>query len=724
MTVTLADASKVSTPNISGATPFLTSTEVSINCGIDGATIYYSTDGGSSWSRYTAALTLSATTTLKAKAIKDGLTESDVAEVEFTKVTPISVTEALEVINSLENNGTIDGQCVIGKVSTAASSVSSGKMSYYISADGTATEQLQIYQGKGLNGADFTDKTDLEVGDEVVVYGQLKKYVSSKTTPEFNDGSYLLSLTEIQESDLTSTGDINLSMAAPSTTATATDYFTTSSTGIISYQSSDEAVATVDANGVVTPVAQGTTTITVSQAIDIPNYKAGEITINVIVAAATLNKTTIAANESGTTAYGNQIVEDYMIDNTYDGTVVATSSNTAVATVNIEQPTEGEGTFTITPKAVGTAVITLSAAGTATCEAADDVEYTITVTAPEGKATAASAAAFEKVTSDAEITDGQYLIVYEEGSVAFNGGLETLDAVGNTINVTMGNNTIAADDNTKAAAFTLQAVDKEYTIQSASGKYIGQNSNANGLASDENTAYTNTISINNDGEADIISSGGAYLRYNSASNQTRFRYFKSSSYTGQKAIQLYKLTGADLSVTIPTSGWGTFCCEYSLDLTTATLPEGITAAYTVTAVSGETVTLTEINGSVKGGTGIVLKGTAGTYTLASTASSNEPENELIGTLAPTYIAENAGYGLKEGVFQPSAGGTMKAGKAYLPASAVSGNVKALTLVINGADGIQRVETLNNPENIYNLAGQRVNRAQKGIFIVNGKKVVK
>ena len=60
------------------------------------------------------------------------------------------------------------------------------------------------------------------------------------------------------------------------------------------------------------------------------------------------------------------------------------------------------------------------------------------------------------------------------------------------------------------------------------------------MNSSETTAYTNNISFGSDG-IDIVSSGGAYLRYNNnVDNGTRFRYYKSSSYTNQQAIQLYK----------------------------------------------------------------------------------------------------------------------------------------------------------------------------------------
>ena len=144
---------------------------------------------------------------------------------------------------------------------------------------------------------------------------------------------------------------------------------------------------------------------------------------------------------------------------------------------------------------------------------------------------------YVKVTSTADLTSGQYLIVYAEVSVAFDGSLETLDAASNTIEVILNDDEIDFTSETAAAEFTIDIT--AGTIKSASGYYIGQTSDANGLASSTTTAYTNTISFDEDGNANIVS-GGAYLRYNIASNQTRFRYYKSSSYTNQKAIQLYK----------------------------------------------------------------------------------------------------------------------------------------------------------------------------------------
>ena len=169
---------------------------------------------------------------------------------------------------------------------------------------------------------------------------------------------------------------------------------------------------------------------------------------------------------------------------------------------------------------------------------------------------------YVKVTTAPSDWSGDYLIVYESGKLAFNGALTTLDAVSNTVSVTISNNQIAATDAINKAKFTINASGH---IKSASGFYIGQTSNANGLKSNKTTSYTNTLTINSDASVNIVS-GGAYLRYNPTSGQTRFRYYKSSSYTGQKAIHLYKYVEeqggdeggeeTDYSVTVkqPTNG--------------------------------------------------------------------------------------------------------------------------------------------------------------------------
>lgn len=189
---------------------------------------------------------------------------------------------------------------------------------------------------------------------------------------------------------------------------------------------------------------------------------------------------------------------------------------------------------------------------------------------------------YEKVTSAPADWSGEYLIVYEAGNVAFDGSLTTLDAVSNTVSVTITNNEIEYTDALANSKFTIAAVDGGYSIQSASGYYIGQTSNANGLKSSEDTAYPNTISLNNDGTVTIIS-GGAYLRYNATSGQTRFRYFKSSTYSSQKAITLYKLaentSGGDTG-----GGTGGNECQHTTTTEVAEVPATCTTPGTTAGV--------------------------------------------------------------------------------------------------------------------------------------------
>ena len=154
---------------------------------------------------------------------------------------------------------------------------------------------------------------------------------------------------------------------------------------------------------------------------------------------------------------------------------------------------------------------------------------------------------WEKVTSTNQITsDGLYLIVYEAGNLIFNGSYtDKLDKGQNRVKLTSNiseDHVITGDYD--EYAFTIDVA--AGTIKSASGFYMGATSNSNSLLSNKNTKYTNDISIDASGNFVVKGSGGAFLRYNASSGSTneRFRYYKSSSYTSQKAIQLYKLVEA------------------------------------------------------------------------------------------------------------------------------------------------------------------------------------
>lgn len=116
-----------------------------------------------------------------------------------TLESPITVAKALETIAGYEAAAQSKTEAYVkGKIVSVVSYNSSYKsLTYYISDDGTATNQLQVYSGKGLGGADFSSENDLSAGQEVIVKGYLKAYVNKSTseiTPEINQNNQIVSL--------------------------------------------------------------------------------------------------------------------------------------------------------------------------------------------------------------------------------------------------------------------------------------------------------------------------------------------------------------------------------------------------------------------------------------------------------------------------------------------------------------------------------------------------
>lgn len=187
-------------------------------------------------------------------------------------------------------------------------------------------------------------------------------------------------------------------------------------------------------------------------------------------------------------------------------------------------------------KSAGTCTLTMTAPETDQYTAAS---LTCTITVVESSGTLY----FEKVTSAPNSWEGTYLIVYTDGNLAFNGSLETLDAVDNYVEVSINSGKIEATETMRACAFTIgtdTSIDGYY-IKSASGLYIGETTDENKIKTSSTTMYANSISFESEDDISIVS-GGPHLRFNSASNQMRFRYYKTASYQNQKAIQLYRLS--------------------------------------------------------------------------------------------------------------------------------------------------------------------------------------
>lgn len=108
-----------------------------------------------------------------------------------TKEDPYDVPSTLKIIAAGAPSEKIYTKGKVSKVDGSKFEASYGTLIYYISNDGSSKDQLEVYRGYGLGGAKFTSATDLKVGDDVIVYGQVVLYNS---TPEFTTGSQLYSL--------------------------------------------------------------------------------------------------------------------------------------------------------------------------------------------------------------------------------------------------------------------------------------------------------------------------------------------------------------------------------------------------------------------------------------------------------------------------------------------------------------------------------------------------
>ena len=193
------------------------------------------------------------------------------------------------------------------------------------------------------------------------------------------------------------------------------------------------------------------------------------------------------------------------------------------------------------------ATVTVYMAESADAEAVASVEIACSQAAPstgdEGdEPTTPSEKSYVKVTSAADITAGQYLIVYEAGALALNGSLAKIDAEGNGSAVTIADGKIASTADVDKMSFTFAVVDGGFSIKAANGSYIGSTANENKLLTSTTTAYVNVVEFQTAGDVHIKGKANAVLRYNKATtNGTRFRYYKATSYTSQQPIHLYKL---------------------------------------------------------------------------------------------------------------------------------------------------------------------------------------
>ena len=201
----------------------------------------------------------------------------------------------------------------------------------------------------------------------------------------------------------------------------------------------------------------------------------------------------------------------------------------------------------------------------------------------------------------------------------------------------------------------------------------------------------------------------------------------ASYFTGKTGVKPpTEITALSIPATIGTSGYITLGAQYDLDPLKAT-PVGELETYVVTGVSGSAVTLEEIP-HIPAGEGVILKGTPGTtYTIPVFQHGYTVSTNLLKVSDGSVTGGDGIYALAEkesvvGFYKVKNTVTIPAGKCYLNTVAGAPDYLSFGGDATGIDEV-RGKTEEVRGEFYNLAGQRVAQPTKGLYIVNGKKVV-
>ncbi len=232
---------------------------------------------------------------------------------------------------------------------------------------------------------------------------------------------------------------------------------------------------------------------------------------------------------------------------------------------------------------------------------------------------------------------------------------------------------------------------------------------------------------------------GIWHIYNSAAHMNVGSNGDRGFYTDNAHTNLYLASNA-IPVNITAAGWTTLVLPYD-----AELPSSDLKAYTITGYSDsdEEVTLTKVEGTLAANTPYLINGSdIAEYAINGTSTVFDLENTpsdsyLVGTWTDISSVPTGNYLLQ---YQPDARSTafyivedsdltLAANRCYLNGSSVStANAPYFSLSM-GDDVATAIESAleaaqsEGNEAIYDLSGRKVSKAQKGIYIKGGKKVI-
>ena len=411
---------------------------------------------------------------------------------------------------------------------------------------------------------------------------------------------------------------------------------------------------------------------------------------------------------------------------TLTAAVTVTSGGAAVASATVtwssddeSVATVGETTGVVTLVGEGSTTITASYAGKSGEYKSSYAEYVLNVTNENPNAVTLWSEDFSSYSADDVPSGGTY------GYVCVDGGSSTKIYEANMAGGTSPELLVNKNGGSFSATVPLENIVGDMKLKFKSNAYAV-------------TVSTSTEGISISGDAAFNAAGEHTVTFTGVTTSKTSVTITFSAGSSNVRIDDIVLKGSKVvPVTIGDTGWATLSSGYALDFEHVS-PAGL-SAYMVTGAADGAITKSDAVDNVPGNTGLLLNGAAGDYTIPVLASSSTSTtgNLMTACVAKTTVNYNSNSGYNyvlvsnggTAEFQKivdGANGTVEipAGKAYLALTADPG-APALSLDFGNSTGVNDVRS--KMEDVrgeyYNLAGQRVANPTKGLYIVNGKKVI-
>ena len=441
------------------------------------------------------------------------------------------------------------------------------------------------------------------------------------------------------------------------------------------------------------------------------NYQGKEVTNTFSIAKADFSLVTIAdiANKTFT---GEAIEPDVTV--TFKGKAVDASEYTVGYSNNTN---------------VGTATVTLTATGT---------NFTAETTASK---------TFQIVPASVTISAEDQTVTYNGSAQAYTGATVAKGSLSIKYATSLdadAEKTTTAPTNAGVYYVTISQTNPNYTSQDATATFtinpkaltgeMVQNLSETSFIYD-GKAKTLSFSVK-DGASVLVESDDYTVTYSDNINVgvATATVTGNGNYTGFFILDFEILRKLNVSFS-ETNSWATYCATEDLSI-----PEGL-QVYVVTGVDASSVSVEQID-YLPANEGVLLHleepalASDGFIAAKDNAAHSElPNNYLEGITAATLVSSltadgSSIYVLYNDEFVKTINGTIPANRCYLPLD-MNVNVNA-RLTISFADDDNETTSLNeelrmkNEESVdawYDMQGRKVAQPAKGLYIVNGKKVV-